>query len=140
MKFNTEMRLCGSKFGIVALNSTERKQQEAMKQVSHEACDNYDIEISTKKTEVVNQPAHRTPYSEPTITVTRQRRFDDDKFSCLGALCLEQCILMMTLLPELLVSVAFGRSRGNIWDQSGIRLDTKLKVYRAVVLPTLLCM
>ena len=43
---------------------------------------------------------------------------------------------MMRLQPE--VSVAFGRLRGIIWDQSGIRLDTKLKVYRAVVLPTLL--
>ena len=35
-------------------------------------------------------------------------------------------------------SVAFGRLRGSIWDRSGIRLDTKLKVYRSVVLPTLL--
>ena len=35
-------------------------------------------------------------------------------------------------------SAAFGRLRGCIWDQSGIRLDTKLKVYRSVVLPTLL--
>ena len=35
-------------------------------------------------------------------------------------------------------SAAFGRPRGSIWDRSGIRLDTKLKVYRSVVLPTLL--
>ena len=35
-------------------------------------------------------------------------------------------------------SAAIGRLRGNIWDRRGIRLDTKLKVYRAVVLPTLL--
>ena len=36
-------------------------------------------------------------------------------------------------------SAAFGRVRGSIWDRSGIiRLDTKLKVYRSVVLPTLL--
>ena len=28
--------------------------------------------------------------------------------------------------------------RGSIWDRSGIRLDTKLKIYRSVVLPTLL--
>ena len=35
-------------------------------------------------------------------------------------------------------SAAFGRLRGSIWDQSGMRLDTKLKVYRSVVLPTLL--
>ena len=35
-------------------------------------------------------------------------------------------------------SAAFGRLRGSVWDRSGIRLDTKLKVYNAVVLPTLL--
>ena len=33
---------------------------------------------------------------------------------------------------------AFGRLRGSIWDRSGIRFDTKLKVYISVVLPTLL--
>ena len=27
-------------------------------------------------------------------------------------------------------SAAFGQLRGSIWDQSGIRLDTKLTVYR----------
>ena len=35
-------------------------------------------------------------------------------------------------------SAAFGQLHGSIWDRSGIRLDTKLKVYRLVVLPTLL--
>ena len=35
-------------------------------------------------------------------------------------------------------SAAFDRLCGNTWDRSGIRLDTKLKVYRSVVLPTLL--
>ena len=28
-------------------------------------------------------------------------------------------------------SAAFGRLRGSIWDRSGIRFDTKLKVYSA---------
>ena len=36
-------------------------------------------------------------------------------------------------------SAAFGRLRGSVWDRSGIRLDTKLKVYKAVEMPTLLC-
>ena len=35
-------------------------------------------------------------------------------------------------------SVAFGRLRGNVWDRNGISLDTKLKVYKTVVLSTLL--
>ena len=36
------------------------------------------------------------------------------------------------------VSAAFGRLRCSVWDRSVIRLDTKLNVYKAVVLPTLL--
>ena len=35
-------------------------------------------------------------------------------------------------------SVAFGRLRTNVWERNGIRLDAKLKVYMAVVPPTLL--
>ena len=35
-------------------------------------------------------------------------------------------------------SAAFGRLHGSVLDRSRIRLDTKLKVYKAAVLPTLL--
>ena len=35
-------------------------------------------------------------------------------------------------------SVAFGRLHKNVWNRRGITLETKLKVYRAVVLTTLL--
>ena len=35
-------------------------------------------------------------------------------------------------------SVAFGRLRTNVLERNGIRLDTELKVYKAVVLPTIL--
>ena len=34
--------------------------------------------------------------------------------------------------------VAFGRLRTNVWERNGIRLDTKLKVHKAVVLPIIL--
>ena len=35
-------------------------------------------------------------------------------------------------------SLAFGRLRTNVWERNGVRLDTNLKVCKAVVLPTLL--
>ena len=34
-------------------------------------------------------------------------------------------------------SVTFGRLSANIWERNGIKFDTKLKVYKTVVLPTL---
>ena len=42
--------------------NTEAKMQRAMDQVS-QSCDNYDLTISTKKTEVVHQPAPGKPYT-----------------------------------------------------------------------------
>ena len=103
------------------------------------ACDNFQLKISTKKTEVVHQPAPGKPYSEPTITVNGQKLQVVDKFTYLGstlsrAVHIDDEVTARTAKA----SVAFGRLRTNVWERNGIRLDTKLKVYKAVVLPTLL--
>ena len=47
---------------------SEEKMQGAVDRMS-KACDNFQLTISTKKTELVHQPAPGKPYSEPTITV-----------------------------------------------------------------------
>ena len=52
--------------------SSETKMQRAMNQVS-QSCDNYDLTISTKKTEVVHQQTPGKSYNEPTITVNGQK-------------------------------------------------------------------
>ena len=52
--------------------SSEAKMQRAMDQVS-QSCDNYDFTISTKKTEVLHQPAPGKTYNEPTIIVNGQK-------------------------------------------------------------------
>ena len=97
----------------------------------------YDLTISIKKTGMLYQPAHGKPHKD--ITVKDQQLQVVDKFAYLGS-----------TLPKVLhiddevnariakASAAFGQLRGSIWDRSGIRLNTKLKVYRSVVLPTLL--
>ena len=51
---------------------TEKKMQAVMDSVS-QACANYDLTISRKKSEVVNQPEPAKPYSEPIISVNGQR-------------------------------------------------------------------
>ena len=90
-------------------------------------------------TEVVYQPAPGKPYKEPTITVKGQRLQVVDKFTYLGS-TLSRVVHIDDEVNARIAkaSAAFGRPRGSIWDRSGIRLDTKLKVYRSVVLPTLL--
>ena len=95
---------------------------------------------SIKKTEVVYQPAHGKPYKEePTTTVKGQRLQVEDKFTYLGSILSRVVHIDDEVNARIAkASAAFGRLRGSIWDKSGIRLDTKLKVYRSVVLPTLL--
>ena len=117
---------------------TEEKMQKDVDQVS-DSCDNYDHTISVKKSEVVCQSAPGKPYKEPTITVKGQRLQVIDKFTYLESTLSRVVHIdneVNARIPK--GSAAFGRLRGSVWDRSGIRLDTKLKVYKAVVLPTLL--
>ena len=66
------------------------------------ACANFQLTTSTKKTEVVHQPAPENPYSEPTITVNGQKLQVVDKFTYFGStLSPQQCTLMMRLQQEL---------------------------------------
>ena len=75
---------------------------------------------------------------KPTITVKGQRLQVVDKFTYLGSTLSRVVHIDEVNAGIAKASAAFHRLRGSIWDRSGIRLDTKLKVYRSVVLPTLL--
>ena len=94
---------------------------------------------ASKKTEVVYQPAPGKPYKEPTINVKGQRLQVVGKFTYLGSILSRVLHIDDEVNARIAkASAAFGRLRGSVWDRRGIRLDTKLKVYKVVVLPTLL--
>ena len=117
-------------------DSSDAKTQKAMDQVS-QPCDNYDLTISTKKTEVVHQPTPGNPYNEPTITVNAQKLKVVDKFTYLGSTLSGAVHIDDEVTARIAKAiVAFGRLRANVWERNGIKLDTKLKVYKSVVLPT----
>ena len=116
----------------------KRRCKNGADQVS-DSCDSYDLTISIKRTEVVYQPAHGKTYKEPTITVKGQRLKVVDKFTYLGSTLSRDVHIDDEVNARIAkASAAFGRVRESIWDRSGIRIDTKLKVYTPVVLPTLL--
>ena len=95
--------------------------------------------INIKKTEVLCQAAPGTTQPEPAITIDAAalKNFEDLTYlgSCLsssGGLDTEiSCRLSKS-------SSAFGRLFTRVWRERGITQATKLAVYRAVVLPTLL--
>ena len=68
-----------------ALNAaTETSMQQTVDKFS-DACNNFGLTISTKKTEVMHQPAPGKIYTEPSISVDGQRLSVVDKFTYLGS-------------------------------------------------------
>ena len=117
---------------------TEDKMQKGMDQVS-DSCDSYDLTIRIKETEMVYQPAPGKPYKEPTITVKGQWLQVVDTFTYLGS-TLSRVVHSDDEVNARIAKAgaSFGQLCGSIWDRSRIRLDTKLKVNRAELLPALL--
>jgi len=122
-----------------ALNaSTEANLQRNMDQFSS-ACDSFGLTISTKKTEILHQPAPGKPYTKPSIQVKGCTLQDVDKFTYLGSTLARTATIDDEVTSRIAkASSAYGRLRSNVWERRGIRIDTKLAVYRAVVLTTLL--
>ena len=76
---------------------------------------------------------------EPNITVNGQRLNVVDKFTYLGSTLSRNVVIDDEVNARLAkASSAFGRLYKNVWNRRGITTDTKIKVYRAVVLTTLL--
>ena len=83
------------------------------------------ISQSASKIEVVYQPAPGKPYKESTITVKGQRLQVVDKFTYLGSILSRVVHIDDEVNARIAKAIAaFGRLRGSIWDQSGIRLDS----------------
>ena len=133
--FPIRYRFDGNIFNLRRLQAKTKVQTDVLDELLYADV----ITISTKKTEVVHQPAPGKPYNEPTITVNGQKLKVVDKFTYLGSTLSRAVHIDDEITARIAkASVAFGRLRANVWERNGIKLDTKLKVYKAVVLPTLL--
>ena len=103
-----------------------------------DACDNFGLTISTKKTEVMYQPAPGRPYTEPNISVNGQRLSVVDKFTYLGS-TLSRTVTIDDEVNNRLAkaSAAFGRLRKKCVCVRSISTESKIKVYKTVFLITL---
>ena len=62
-----------------------------------------------------------------------------DRFTYLGSTLTNNVVIDREVSIRIAkASASFGRLYANVWNRRGIKIATKLKVYRAVVLPTLL--
>ena len=99
----------------------------------------FGLTISLKKTEAIGQSAHKSRIADPHIIINGKPIKSVDNFKYLGSIVSRDC----SMEPELSARIAKANSAFNkldkrLWSKSGIRLETKVMVYRAVVLSCLL--
>ena len=122
-----------------ALNASSEADMQASMDLFSEACRNFGLTISTAKTEVLHQPAPGTEYVPPKITCNGKLLPTTEAFIYLGSTLSQQATIDKEVARRLAkASVSFGSLREKVWNKSGITVVTKLQVYKAIVLPSLL--
>ena len=85
------------------------------------------------------QPAPGKQYTAPSITVKGHQLQAVETFTYLGSTLSRSANIDAEVNNRIAkASASFGRLRENVWERRGIRRSTKLKVYHAVILTTLL--
>src|SRR5271165_2056677 len=85
------------------------------------------------------QPAPGKPYVEPNITIENLRLPVTKQFKYLGSVLSNDAQTDEDIQARISKkSSAYGRLQERVWKPHGIRLNTKIKVYKAEVLTTLL--
>ena len=95
--------------------------------------------ISIKKTEVLYQPAPGEPYVPPAVTIDGKQLKAVETFKYLGSTVSNDASLDAEITSRIAkATAAFGRLTKRLWTNRNIRLDTKIAVYRAAVITSLL--
>ena len=122
-----------------AIVAHSEKDLQEMADALSAATKRYGLTISIKKTEVLYQPAPGSIRKEPEIKIDNQILKNVDAFAYLGSTLTSNNSLDKEISNRIAkASSAFGRLRKRVWDDRGLKSETKCDVYRAVVLSALL--
>ncbi|VDL93014.1 unnamed protein product [Schistocephalus solidus] len=87
-----------------------------------------------------HQPPPSAEFNASRINVNGAQPKNVETFAYLGSTLSQNTVIDDQVAQRISkASQAFGRLQASIWDLHGIHLNTKLKMYKAVVLTTLLC-
>ncbi|VDL99875.1 unnamed protein product [Schistocephalus solidus] len=117
---------------------TEEDMQRSM-DLFAAGCADLGLTISTAKTVVMHQPPPSAECNAPRINVNGAQLKNMETFAYL-----ESTLSRNTRIDDEVAqriskaSQAFGRLQASVWNLHGIHLNTKLKMFKAVVLTTLL--
>ena len=112
---------------------------QRLKSCFAEAAQFFGLEVSLKNTEVLYQPAPRKEYCLPHITIGKTVLKTIHRFTYLGCTITSDAKTDWEVDNRLAKSNnAFGRLFNRVWKNNHLKKSTKISVYRAVLLTTLL--
>nr|VZI31873.1 unnamed protein product [Spirometra erinaceieuropaei] len=124
-----------------ALNTTSEAEMQRSMDLFSAACENFGLIINTQKTVVVHQPPPNlaTAPNAPQISVNGTQLQVVENFPYLGNTLSRNTKIDDEVANRISkASQAFGRLQSTVWNCYGLQLSTKLKMYKAVIPPTLL--
>ena len=99
----------------------------------------FGLTISIKKTEVLYQPAPGNLYVPPAVTIEGKQLNAVENFKYLGSTISNDASIDAEITARIAkATAAFGRLTKRLWANRDIRLDTKIAIYKASVLTSLL--
>ncbi|BHF67757.1 hypothetical protein SprV_0301078600 [Sparganum proliferum] len=125
------------------LNTTSEEDMQRSMDLFSAACVNFGLVINTQKTVVMHQPpppnTATPPNPPPQISVNGTQLQVVENFPYLGSTLSSSTKIDEEVARRISkVSQAFGRIQSTVWNRHGLQLSTMLKMYKAVILPTLI--
>nr|VZH98219.1 unnamed protein product [Spirometra erinaceieuropaei] len=124
-----------------ALKTTSEEEMQRSMGLFSAACENFGLVINTQKTVVMHQPPPNsaTAPNAPQINVNGTQLQVVENFPYLGCTLSRNTKIDDEVVNRISkASQAFGRLQSTVWNRHGLQMSTKIKMYKAVILPTLL--
>uniref|UniRef100_A0A183SMX7 Reverse transcriptase domain-containing protein n=1 Tax=Schistocephalus solidus TaxID=70667 RepID=A0A183SMX7_SCHSO len=120
-----------------ALNTVTEEDMQRSMDLFSAGCANFGLTISTAKTVLMAQPPPSAEYNTPQINVNGAQIKNVETFAYLGSTLSRNTRIDDEVAQWISnASQAFGRLRASVWKRHGVQLNTKLKMYKVVVLKT----
>ncbi|BHF65014.1 hypothetical protein SprV_0200802300 [Sparganum proliferum] len=129
-----------------AMDTTSEEEMQGSMDLFSAACENFGLVINTQKTVMMHQPPPpntatplpNAPPPPPQISVNGTQ-LQVVNFPYLGSTLSRNTKIDDEVSRRISkASQAFGRLQNTVWNRHDLQLSTKLKMYKAVILPTLL--
>ncbi|VDM03775.1 unnamed protein product [Schistocephalus solidus] len=122
-----------------ALNTVTKEDMQRSMDLFASGCADFGLTISTPKTVVMHQPPPTAKYNAPRINVNGAQFKNVETFAYLGGTMSRNTRIDDELAQRICkASQAFSRLQAFMCNRHGIHVNTKLKMYKVVVLATLI--